>query len=142
MICFPSYSRTKEAIYLLVQSTYKNEKIVLGLLSYTEENVSMDELRELLEEYRESDKRELWLYKEEENDNFIGIVGLEYLVEDDMETLRIERIALIPSFRSEGVGYQMYAELHKLYPNAELNASLITSELVVKWAEKYHKERA
>lgn len=128
---------------MLIQSTHKNEKIVLGLLSYTEEGASMDELRQLLEDYRDNEQRDLLLYKEDENENFIGLIGVEHSATSEaVETLLLERISLIPSFRNEGVGYQIYTELRQRYPHAKLIGSFSTSELLIKWAQKFSREQS
>lgn len=128
---------------MLIQSTHKNEKIVLGLLSYTEEGATTDELRQLLSDYRDDEQRSLLLYKEEENENFIGLIGVVHSTpEDAVETLLVDRISLIPSFRNEGVGYHIYEELRQQYPKAKLIGSLSTSEVLIKWAQKYQREQS
>lgn len=128
---------------MLIQSKHKHEKIVLGLLSYTEEGLPMNELLQLLKEYRDHPNRELYLYKDDETENFVGLMGIErtQLDETGSETIVIDRVAVIPSFRNEGIGYQMYAALRQRYPEANWLGALNTSDFVVKWAQKYHQER-
>ena len=64
---------------MLIQSKNKNEKIILGLLSYTleEGQHQTDLLQSILETYRQSDSKEIYLYREQDQDNFIGLVGVE-----------------------------------------------------------------
>ncbi|MDO4432090.1 MAG: GNAT family N-acetyltransferase [Aerococcaceae bacterium] len=128
---------------MLIQSKHKHEKIVLGLLSYTEEGLPMNELLQLLKEYRDHPNRELYLYKDDETENFVGLMGIErtQLDETGSETIVIDRVAVIPSFRNEGIGYQMYAALRQRYPESNWLGALNTSDFVVKWAQKYHQER-
>ena len=64
---------------MLIKSKNKNEKIILGLLSYTleEGQHQTDLLQSILETYRQSDSKEIYLYREQDQDNFIGLVGVE-----------------------------------------------------------------
>lgn len=128
---------------MLIQSKNKNEKIVLGLLSYTfDGEVSSSKQRALLEEYRESDEVEIYLFKENETDNFIGVMVIEISklnTQALVSAITIEKIALIPSYRDEGVGYQMYVELRELYPNASIQGSILMSEIVKNWSIKYRE---
>ncbi|UUX34548.1 hypothetical protein [Fundicoccus culcitae] len=129
---------------MLIPSKNKNEKIVMGLLSYTLDHSTTEEQRKLLEEYRNDPDKEIYLYKDDQSDNFVGIVTIErnHLdneSEDDIETILVPRIAVIPSFRNEGVGFKIYSNLRKLYPNATLIGSIKTSDLLAKWSKKYHE---
>ena len=103
---------------MLIQSKNKNEKIILGLLSYTleEGQHQTDLLQSILETYRQSDSKEIYLYREQDQDNFIGLVGVETFQSpgnesEHPESVVIDRIALLPSFRNESVGYQIFCEL-------------------------------
>lgn len=132
---------------MLIESKFKNEKIVQGLLSYatSELQLSISDLTALIEDYRRDDHAELYLYKLEENDNFIGIVGIDkhfnHEESSELESIHLHHFALIPSFRNEGVGYQMFRELKALYPNAALLGSLNTSDIIVKFSEKFRLEQ-
>ena len=128
---------------MLIQSKNKNEKIILGLLSYTleEGQHQTDLLQSILETYRQSDSKEIYLYREQDQDNFIGLVGVENFQSpgnesEHPESVVIDRIALLPSFRNESVGY----ELKERYPNSAFLGSRLTSELLVKWSSRYAQE--
>jgi len=56
------------------------------------------------------------------------------------ESVVIDRIALLPSFRNESVGYQIFCELKERYPNSAFLGSRLTSELLVKWSSRYAQE--
>ena len=95
---------------MLIRSKNKNEKIVLGLPSYTyDDNVKMEVLKELLESYRNDDNREIYLFKDESSGNYVGIMAVEHnqssvTNSDDeisiQENIMIQRVAVIPSFRN------------------------------------------
>ena len=123
---------------MLIKSKNKNEKIILGLLSYTleEGQHQTDLLQSILETYRQSDSKEIYLYREQDQDNFIGLVGVETFQSpgnesEHPESVVIDRIALLPSFRNE---------LKDRYPNSAFLGSRLTSELLVKWSSRYVQE--
>lgn len=130
---------------MLVRSKNRNEKIVMGLLSYTFENASPEDTRSLLEEYRNDPDKDIFLYKDQTSDNYLGIVTIErhHLVnsnDSDIESILVPRIAVIPSYRSEGIGFKIYDNLRNLYPNATLIGSIRTSDLLAKWSKQYHEK--
>lgn len=133
---------------MLISSKTKNEKIILGLLSYTYEDgkATMEDMRNLLENYREDPNYDILLYKENESDNFIGLICIERNMstsndEDKPATMTVivHRIAVVPSFRDEGVGYRMYESLRNQYPNATVIGSMDTVDLLAKWSAKYNQ---
>lgn len=131
---------------MFASSKNKNEKIVLGLLSYTydDESLSIEDQRELLENYRDNDNVQILLYKEDDSDNYIGLCVIEeseIRSEDTTPTITLQRVAVLPSFRNEGIGYDMYCELRKMYPQAQMLGSMQTSDLVGKWANRYESEQ-
>lgn len=137
---------------MLIRSKNKNEKIVLGLLSYTyDDNVKSEVLKELLETYRNDDKREIYLYKDEASGNYVGVMAVEHnqssVTKNEEElsiydNIMIQRVAVIPSFRNEGIGYGLYSGLRELYPNATIIGTTTneTVDLVSKWAQQYNEE--
>lgn len=136
---------------MLISSKTKNGKIILGLLSYTYEDgkATMEEMENLLESYRENPNFDILLYKEDESENFIGLICIERNVSpsDDSEkpssmTIIVHRIAVVPSFRDEGVGYRMYESLRSLYPNASVIGSMDTVDLLSKWLTKYNQNHS
>lgn len=129
---------------MFVSSKQKNEKIVLGLLSYTYgDTLSIEEQRQLLEQYRDNDHAQILLYKKEGTDNYIGLCVIEESHinnNDTVATITLQRIAILPSFRNEGIGYDMYCELRTMYPQAQMLGSMQTSDLVANWANRYESE--
>lgn len=139
---------------MLIRSKNKNEKIVLGLLSYTyDDNVKMEVLKELLESYRNDDNREIYLFKDESSGNYVGIMAVEHnqssvTNSDDeisiQENIMIQRVAVIPSFRNEGIGYQIYHDLRQSHPTATIIGTTTnqTIDLVSKWAQHYNETQS
>lgn len=130
---------------MLVLSTHKNEKVVLGLLSYTfdQENPSTEILLQLLQRYRDKEEYDLLLYQDDDKDNYVGIIGIEKN-QDEYEnmTLVIHRLALLPSYRDEDSGYIMYCQLRQMYPQATVIGSMAMSDLVASWTQNYQEEHS
>lgn len=133
---------------MLISSKNKNEKIVLGLLSYTytEGNAAMTDMLSLIETYRNDPNLDILLYKDESNDNFIGLLCIEINTataetEDSSPstTIIINRISVVPSFRSEGIGYRMYEALRRKYPNASVIGAMNTVDLLLNWSKQYNE---
>lgn len=139
---------------MLIRSKNKNEKIVLGLLSYTyEDTVKTEVLQELLEHYRLDDNREIYLYKDESSGNYVGVLAVEHNQssvtnsDDEMsiqENIMIQRVAVIPSFRNEGIGYRIYNDLRVAHPNATIVGTTTnkTIDLVSKWTQQHNDSQA
>lgn len=133
---------------MLQKSKNKNEKIVLGLLSYTEgEDAGLSDYKELLEDYQNDDSKEIYLYRESEKDNVIGLIGIQLQGEkqgledsDTNQVVMIRHFSIIPSFRNEGLAYKMFCELKELYPHAAIIGTLNTVDLIAKLAQKYEEE--
>lgn len=132
---------------MLIDSTDKNDKILLGLLSYTysEESGTLDDLKSDLETYRSKPDYRIFLYKTAGSDNYIGLIAAE-IRKNEVEstakpsmTINIEKVALLPSFRHEGIGFKMFKELKDKYPNATIIGSLENADLILKWTRQYNQ---
>ena len=135
---------------MLIRSKNKNEKIVLGLLSYTyDDNVKTETLKELLENYRNDDNCEVYLYKDESSGNYVGVMAVEHnqssvtTSNEEIsvrENIMIQRVAVIPSFRNEGIGFTLYHDLRQLHPNATIIGTTTnkTIDLFSNWAQKFN----
>ncbi|MBG9979837.1 hypothetical protein HZY91_01080 [Facklamia sp. DSM 111018] len=138
---------------MLLSSTNKNEKIVLGLLCLTcKDDDTMTEASEILDYYRNHEDMELFLYKDPDTDNYVGLMGIEhrrYVTENEklsepneIETILVNRISVIPSFLDEGVEYEMYKELRILFPNAQIVGVIQnhTQDLIAELAAEFRAE--
>ncbi|MGX7349494.1 hypothetical protein [Dolosicoccus paucivorans] len=134
---------------MLVHSKNKNQKIVLGLLSYTyDDQVSMEELTRRLEEYQADDQIDILLFKDEAllgSDNFIGLMIIEHIfpAQDDESgcpTVSILEASVVPSFDEAVISYQMFKELKRLYPQASIIGTLSLSDEITEWNRRYNEE--
>ena len=130
---------------MLINSTDKNEKIVIGLLSYTftDTTPSIEEIKEIIDEYRLSEHKKIYLYKDADTDNFIGLLAVEMVTNDEQlepVTINVERLALIPSFREDGYGYQMFEALKEKYPNSTIIGTMGTVDLITEWTRQYNQD--
>ena len=128
---------------MLVKANYKNEKMLFSLLSYTLNQDKEEKLRDVLTDYRDQDFQDLFLYQPEGEDNYIALMGVEYLrdeADQALSALRINRLAVIPSFDFDQVGLRMYQALRQKYPNLAVISSIETAEYVSKWASLYQEE--
>lgn len=123
---------------MLIPSKNKHEKIVLGLLSYVSSDLTIDQIKEIIEDYRRKEDAEIYLYYDEETENFIGLLAVTHHYSDDghettAKNITIDKIALIPSFRSEGFGFRMYQELKAHYPGIPILGTLKTVDIINHW---------
>ena len=134
---------------MLVHSKNKNQKIVLGLLSYTyDDQVSMEELTQRLEEYQSEESVDILLFKDESllnSDNFIGLMIIEHILpaqddESGCPTVSILETSVVPSFDEEMISYQMFKEVKKLYPQASIIGTLSLSDEITEWTRRYYEE--
>ncbi|MGX7108574.1 hypothetical protein [Facklamia miroungae] len=134
---------------MLVNSTHKNEKVVLGLLSLTcEGEEQMTEAGEILTKYRDQEGFDLYLYKDPETSNFVGLIGIEQRkVETDpaenLSTIIVHRISIIPSFEGESVDYLLFKELKEMFPQIQIAGSIQshTQDKIAQFAERYREEK-
>lgn len=94
---------------MLIRYKKSLEKIAMGLLSFMPE--LKDDLKKLMDtirEYDQSDNRQLYLWKLE--DEYIGAIGIEM----EGDTATIHHITVMPSYRGEGVGRAMINALCEL----------------------------
>ena len=136
---------------MLLSSTNKNEKVVLGLLSLSinkDENLTASDL---LAEYRETEGMSLYLYKDPATDNFVGLMGVEHRQlthelgesQDQDEQILINRMSVIPSFPVDQVTYEMYKDLKQQYPQAQIAGAIQyrMQDPVADLAAKYRQEQ-
>lgn len=136
---------------MLLSSTNKNEKVVLGLLSLSinkDENLTASDL---LAEYRETEGMTLYLYKDPATDNFVGLMGVEHRPlaheagegPDQDERILINRMSVIPSFPVDQVTYEMYKDLKQQYPQAQIAGAIQyqMQDPVADLAAKYRQEQ-
>ena len=88
-----------EARMLTQTKTDSSNKIVMGLLSYSAACQSTQDILDTLDWYDQEDNRRLFLYKEDMNSDYIGLLGIEE-TEDQLILIRVA--TLNPSYSDEG----------------------------------------
>ena len=112
------------------------EKIAMGLLSYIDDLKVTSRLKEEMDLYTDEDNRQLFLWKSDETDDFCGVIGIE---END-DLILVRHIAVNPSYRNEGIAYQMIDGVAEKYDVQTMMSTLETSDLVTKWQKKKNAE--
>ncbi|UDE95522.1 GNAT family N-acetyltransferase [Carnobacterium viridans] len=92
---------------------YKNdyEKISMGLLSFVPDLKDVSRLQDEMDWYQSKENRKLYLWKSEDTQDIIGVIGVE--IGNDMILLR--HISINPSFRNEGISYNMLEALERRF---------------------------
>ena len=120
---------------MLISYNQNYEKIAMGLLSYIADFKSVDRLQDEMESYIHSEDKRLFLWKDTETDNIVGVIGLEY---NDVVVL-VRHVAINPSFRNEGISYRVLNKLQSYFPDHAINGTLETAPLIAKWAQKMNE---
>lgn len=117
---------------------YKNdyEKIMMGLLSFVPDLKDVSRLKAEIEWYEAEPNRKLYLWHGEETDDIIGMLGIE----DGAEMVLLRHISINPSFRKEGISYQMLTDLDQKNTNKKIIGTLETAPIVAKWEQKKNNQ--
>lgn len=119
-----------EARMLTQTKTDSSNKIVMGLLSYSAACQSTQDILDTLDWYDQEDNRRLFLYKEDMNSDYIGLLGIEE-TEDQLILIRVA--TLNPSYRDEGYLLRMLDDLQDLYSDQVITSTLETKDFVLEW---------
>ena len=113
---------------------YKNdyEKIMMGLLSFIPDLKDVSRLKSEIEWYEADGNRQLYLWRSEESTDIIAVVGVE--ISEEMVLLR--HISINPSYRKEGISYQIINELEKKAPDKKIIGTLETAPIVAEQVNK------
>lgn len=117
---------------MLISYNQNYEKIAMGLLSYITDFKNMERLRSEMESYVTEENRKLYLWRSQDSDNIVAIIGIEW---SDSVVL-VRDVSVNPSFRNEGLIYQILDRLQILYPEHAINGTLETTVFVSKWVQK------
>ena len=122
---------------MLVPYIGRYEKIVMGLLSYIPEFKEFSELKEEMDKINQQE-RKIYLWKEANSDNIIGLVGFDQ--HDDTDTLVVRYLSINPSFREEGLTYDLLTALKKEFPVYSLTGVISLSTILSKWTKRRQEE--
>ncbi|MGB3159922.1 GNAT family N-acetyltransferase [Carnobacterium sp.] len=116
---------------------YKNnyEKITMGLMSFIPDFKEVSRLKFELDWYNQEESRKLFLWRGEETQDFIAVIGVE--TGDDLILLR--HISINPSFRNEGISYKILEALEKHFTGQKIIGTLETAQLIVRWEQEKNK---
>lgn len=121
---------------MLVNYTSTYQKIAMGLLSFVPELKEIDHLTEQMNWYESQESQKLLLWKDEDTDNFIGLIGLE--VND--KNILIRHLVISPSFRGEKLVFELLNQLEAQYPDSVFTGTIETSLILAKWNQEKLKE--
>lgn len=118
---------------------YKNtyEKITMGLLSFIPDFKDVTRLKFELDWYQQEENRKLFLWRGEETQDIIAVIG----VEAGDELILLRHISINPSFRNEGISYKILEALDKQYPDQKIIGTLETTQIIVKWEQEKTKNK-
>lgn len=121
---------------MLLSYNQNYEKIAMGLLSYIADFKDVSRLKAEMDAYLADEQRKLFLWRDEETENIVGVMGIEW----DEAMILVRHIAINPSFRKEGITAKMLGKLHSLYPQQSISGTLETAPLIAKWVQKSNEE--
>ncbi|KAA9300918.1 MULTISPECIES: hypothetical protein [Aerococcus] len=108
----------------------KYKKVAMGLLSYIPRFKDYDEMSKEIAKV-ESGYRSLYLYKDPSSDNYHALIAFDEDLESQSIILRY--VAVMPSFRGEGLVSRMITEVSELFPQRNFSASIEMSDFFKKW---------
>lgn len=114
---------------MLVPYKKDYKKITMGLLSFVPDLKELHRLNDEMDWYKREESRQLFLWSSEETGDYIGVIGIE--VGEGMVLLR--HIAINPSYRNEGISFEMLSALENLYPEQKIISTLETGQIVANW---------
>ncbi|MBT2731817.1 GNAT family N-acetyltransferase [Carnobacterium sp. ISL-102] len=101
---------------MLVKYRSSHNKVAQGLLSLMPKEQELKHLQLTMQRYQQDPNWEMYLWKEDEK--YIGIIGISIQKDEFL----IQHLAVIPSFRGEGVGKAMISEIQKIYSEYRMTA--------------------
>ena len=131
---------------MLTNAKAVNDKIILGLLGYTfhNESHSYEDIEELYQQIKDNNCMDIFLYKQPETDNCIGILIIETntVSEDNNQSksIMIHRYGVVPSFMDDHVELKMYSALKQHYPHTPIIGALDIANEVSQWEQLYQQQ--
>jgi riboflavin biosynthesis RibT protein len=117
---------------MLTRAKDDHNKIVMGLLAYSPEIETTQQVMDELEVFETSEDREFYLWKDEHSQSFIGLIG----VEEGEDLVLVRYITLSPSYRDEGISKKMLEALSEFYPNTPITGTLETTPVIAAWQKR------
>lgn len=114
---------------MLLEYRRNQRKIAMGLLSFHRKLKDQQHLLKEIDTYEQNPQFQLYCFYCNGNENVQGVVGIE-LAEDG---IILHDISLNPSYRGEGLGFEMLTELQALYPEQVITGTKMTAPFLQNW---------
>lgn len=123
---------------MLRRYRHEYEKITMGLLSYVPGLKDISNLKNEMNWYQsDSEKRKLFVWMLPDKQQIIAVIGIK--VEHD--SVLIRHISINPSFRKEGLSFEMLGEIQQRYPKKTLLGTIDNKELIARWEQSIKMSR-
>ncbi|MER2175917.1 MAG: GNAT family N-acetyltransferase [Carnobacterium sp.] len=109
---------------MLVKYRNSQNKVALGLLSLMPKGHELKHLQQTMLRYQQNKNWEMYFWQEE--GKYIGIIGIEVQKQEFV----IQHLAVLPSFRGEGVGKAIVNEIQKMYSGLKMMTTEETEAFV------------
>ncbi|EHL73922.1 GNAT family N-acetyltransferase [Bacillus smithii] len=109
---------------MLIRYKKSFEKIAMGLLSFMPNEKDVKKLQQTMKTYETDDQWQLYLWKKEDKEDIVGVVGIQ-LKEGNIA--EIQHICVNPSYRQEGIGKAMLKALKELNSDKQLKPNEYTA---------------
>lgn len=114
---------------MLTKAKDGHNKIVMGLMAYSPEIETTQQVMDELEVFHTNEDWGIYLWKDEKADTFIGLIG----VEEGDNLVLVRYITLSPSYRNEGISKKMLEALSQFYPDTPITGTLATTPVIAAW---------
>lgn len=104
-------------------------KIAMGFLSFIPDLKDINHLQTELKLYTEDPTHVLYLYRQDRDADFEGVVG----VESANDFVMLRHLSLSPAVRDEKTQFAALSDLVALHPDQKLMGSMETASLVAKF---------
>jgi|SRR5699024_11721192 len=106
------------------------EKIVMGFLSYLSDFKNIRNLQDEMKLYNRTDEYQVFLYRPEPDQDFVGIAGIQMTEQFVM----LRYISLAPNYRDQDNCFHILADLERVFPNDNVLATPEYAKLVSDFA--------
>lgn len=110
------------------------EKIVMGFLSYLTDFKNIRNLKDEMKLYNQTDEYQIFLYRPEPDQDFVGIVGIQMTEQFVM----LRYISLAPNYRDQKNEFNLLADLAHAFPNDEVLATPEYARLLSDFTRQNH----
>ncbi|WP_395318523.1 riboflavin biosynthesis protein RibT [Fructilactobacillus frigidiflavus] len=111
------------------------EKIVLGILSLSQDRSNLEYLKQEVDWYCTTENRNLFIWKDQFN-NWAGVIGIE----EKQGFILLRRITLTPDVNTMFNIFHVLDNLQKIYPDKQIIGTLTNKNIITKW-ERNNEQR-